>query len=81
MPQWDEIRVRQVLNLIRLGERCLELPASSPAERAQWAAQVEQARQDLRLVTHLPDLPDDLADAVSAARRGAEWVAPALRCG
>lgn len=66
MSQCAEYRVRQVLNLIKLTQRCLELPGTTPAERAQWVAEVERAKSDLRLIAQGPDLPDELVEAVAS---------------
>lgn len=66
MSQCAEYQIRHLLNLVTLTERCLELPGTTAAERARWAAEVEQARKDLSLMAQVPELPDELVKAVSA---------------
>ena len=66
-----EHRIRQVLNLIWLTERCMRLAGTNPAERAQWAAQLEGARRELALIDPGPDLPEDLAHALVLEREPA----------
>ena len=66
-----EQRVRQLLNLIWLGERCLKLSGTSHADRTDWAAEAERARRELAQVGPGADLPDDLVAAVERALGGA----------
>ena len=66
-----EQRVRQLLNLIWLGERCLKLAGATHADRADWAAEAERARRELAQVGPGAELPDELAAAVERALGGA----------
>lgn len=43
-----EHRARELLNLLGLARRCLDLPSVSAAERAEWAEEIGQARGELR---------------------------------
>jgi hypothetical protein len=44
----SEHRARELLNLLGLARRCLDLPGLSRAERAEWHAEIERSRGELR---------------------------------